>query len=222
MEVAFPLSDMLAAAGLTVWIDEAEIFIGDSLREKIDSGLAQSQFGIVILSHHFFAKDWPKSELDGLFAREIGGDKVLLPVWHKITYNEIKKYSPLLAGKMAANTEYGLNEVKEKILMAINKIGRKAPAGKPIYNGRLLKSQLMNFPEGSYLVSNTYSSFDGKPSFDEQIGSIETRMNLWEKIKSTGADGRLCYVFKDYDDYKAHMNKSVMWRGLQRLRDRNE
>ena len=75
MEVAFPLSDMLAAAGLTVWIDEAEIFIGDSLREKIDSGLAQSQFGIVILSHHFFAKDWPKSELDGLFAREIGGEQ---------------------------------------------------------------------------------------------------------------------------------------------------
>ena len=122
MEVAYPLSRLLASSGLKVWLDEAEILIGDSLRSKIDHGLAYSQFGIVILSHNFFSKDWPKSELDGLFAREIGDQKVILPVWHKITYEEIKDYSPLLAGRMAANTEYGLDEVKEKIIKKLREL----------------------------------------------------------------------------------------------------
>jgi len=66
--VARPLGDILAASSITAWLDEAELKLGDSLREKIDDGLNHSQFGIVILSPNFFAKRWPKSELDGLFA----------------------------------------------------------------------------------------------------------------------------------------------------------
>jgi hypothetical protein len=51
-------------------------------RQSIDSGLARSRFGIVILSEAFFAKHWPQRELDGLAAREVDGVKVILPVWH--------------------------------------------------------------------------------------------------------------------------------------------
>ena len=80
----------------------------------------------------------------------------------------------------------------------------------------------MNFPEGSYLVSNTFSPFDRKPLIDERIGSLESRNEIWKKIKSAGADGRVCYVFKNYDDYKSYMDKLSMWIGLQRLRDREK
>ena len=68
-----------------MWIDESELFVGDSLRAKIDEGLAQSQFGIVILSPSFFSKHWPQAELDGLAAREANGEKRILPVWHNLT-----------------------------------------------------------------------------------------------------------------------------------------
>ena len=44
--------------GIQLWYDEFALTVGDSLRRSIDSGLAKSRFGIVILSHHFFAKDW--------------------------------------------------------------------------------------------------------------------------------------------------------------------
>ncbi len=204
-EVVMPLADLLISSGLKIWLDKGEIFIGDSLREKIDEGLARSQFGIVILSHNFFSKDWPKSELDGLFSREIGGEKVILPVWHNLGFEEIKNYSPLIAGKFAASTSDGLAKVTKQILSAIHKVGRKESIGKPIYSGKLTKKAIMTFPEGSYLVSNCYSSFDRRPLIEEQVGSIGERENLWERAKSSDSDGRLCRVFKEYDDYIAYM-----------------
>jgi hypothetical protein len=39
----------LTALGLKVWYDEWTLTIGDSLRQKIDEGLAGSEFGIVVL-----------------------------------------------------------------------------------------------------------------------------------------------------------------------------
>lgn len=54
--VAEPLAAQLRARGLKVWLDKTELRIGDSLRRKIDYGLAHSTFGVVILSKSFFAK----------------------------------------------------------------------------------------------------------------------------------------------------------------------
>jgi TIR domain len=102
-----PLANALVASGLTVWYDEFTLRVGDSLRQKIDQGLAASRYGVVILSLNFFAKEWPQQELDGLYAREVAGVKVILPVWHNITADEVRQYSPLLAGKLAATGDVG-------------------------------------------------------------------------------------------------------------------
>jgi len=50
------LAEALVKGGLKVWYDEFELKIGDSLRRKIDKGLAHSRFGIVVLSQAFFKK----------------------------------------------------------------------------------------------------------------------------------------------------------------------
>jgi hypothetical protein len=34
-------------------------------------------------------KHWTEHELDGLFAKERNGRKVILPIWHKITDREL-------------------------------------------------------------------------------------------------------------------------------------
>jgi hypothetical protein len=41
---------------LKVWFDVFTLTIGDSLRRSIDRGLAESKFGIVVLSEAFFRK----------------------------------------------------------------------------------------------------------------------------------------------------------------------
>ena len=40
----------------------------------------------------------------GLFQRESNGGKLILPIWHDITKQEVHDFSPVLAGKMAMNT----------------------------------------------------------------------------------------------------------------------
>jgi len=117
--VARPLSNELIALGLKVWLDETEIRLGDSLRTKIDSGLAHSRFGVVILSPQFFAKQWTKSELDGLIAREADGRKVILPIWNNLTSTEVARFSPMLAGRFAINTSEGLPIVAKEILYVV-------------------------------------------------------------------------------------------------------
>ncbi len=59
-EVVLPLATELRKYGLRIWLDNFSLKIGDSLREKIDEGLAESRFGVVILSPAFFSKNWPK------------------------------------------------------------------------------------------------------------------------------------------------------------------
>jgi hypothetical protein len=78
--------------------------IGDSLRRKIDEGLARSRFGVVVLSEAFFKKEWPQRELDGLVALETTGATRILPIWHKITKDEVYSRSPTLGDKVALNT----------------------------------------------------------------------------------------------------------------------
>lgn len=97
-----PLATALQEEGLDVWFDEFELRIGDSLRRRIDHGLARSRFGVVIISPAFLAKNWTQYELDGLVTREMhGGTQVILPIWHGISKDEIIKQSPTLADKLA-------------------------------------------------------------------------------------------------------------------------
>lgn len=78
--IARPLAQALSKYGVRVWYDEFELKLGDSLSRSIDKGLAESTFGLVVLSPSFFAKNWPEYELRGLTAREMRGVKVILGV----------------------------------------------------------------------------------------------------------------------------------------------
>ena len=114
------LVDALRTHGLRIWYDAYELKIGDSLRESIDRGLLSSQYGIVILSPSFFAKDWPKNELEGLIARQsIDGVKVILPIWHDIDAARVAQVSPILAGRLAAKSSDGLGKVVQELLSVI-------------------------------------------------------------------------------------------------------
>ena len=102
--IARPLKNALTEAGLKVWYDESELKIGDRLHKSIDEGIAKSGFGIVILSENFFKKDWPQRELEGLVAKEIGGRKVILPIWHNVDAAFIRSKSLLLSGLVGIPT----------------------------------------------------------------------------------------------------------------------
>ena len=102
--VARPLAEALRNNGLSVWYDEFELRIGDSLRRKIDKGIANSNFGVIVISRDFISKGWTNYELDGLITCAVNGEQTMLPVWHNITKREVINYSPSLADKLARST----------------------------------------------------------------------------------------------------------------------
>lgn len=115
-EVARPLAEALRKNGLSVWYDEFELRIGDSLRRKIDKGIANSNFGVIVISRDFISKGWTNYELDGLITRTVNGEQTLLPVWHNITMREVINYSSSLADKLArSTTDFTVEEIADEI-----------------------------------------------------------------------------------------------------------
>lgn len=99
-----PFAEKLTLSGLAVWYDELTLSWGDGLRRSIDKGLSKSRFGVVVLSENFFRKQWTQLELDGLVQMEMAGQSHILPIWHKVTKDEVAQFSPTLADKLALNT----------------------------------------------------------------------------------------------------------------------
>jgi len=119
-DVVRPLATALKKGGLSVWYDEFEMKIGDSLRRKIDKGIANSRFGIVVLSRNFIDKGWPNYELDGIITKVTTNEQVLLPIWHNITKSEVIQFSPSLADKLARNTAtYTIDAIASEIIELI-------------------------------------------------------------------------------------------------------
>ena len=111
------LAEALQAKGARVWYDEFTLQVGDSLRRQIDEGLKNSRFGVVVLSKHFFMKEWAQRELDGLSSLETSGDTRILPIWHEISKDEIVRHSPMLSDKVALNSSLNsTEEIADKLL----------------------------------------------------------------------------------------------------------
>jgi hypothetical protein len=75
------LAQDLQAAGVRVWLDEAEMMIGDSLIEKIRQGIDEMEYLGVILSPNSVNSPWVQREVDVAMNREIAGKRVkVLPL----------------------------------------------------------------------------------------------------------------------------------------------
>ncbi|SDT94749.1 toll/interleukin-1 receptor domain-containing protein [Halopseudomonas salegens] len=151
-----PLANALKNEGAKVWYDEMSLSVGDSLTRSIDKGLSKSRYGLVVISRSFVEKPWPEYEIRGLNAREIGSDKVVLPIWHNVSREEVLKFSPSLADKLALNSD--LLSVKEicKQLLAIirpdllTKLQRKERYAQLKKNAKLEKVEPKLIKESGY------------------------------------------------------------------------
>ncbi|HEY8201084.1 MAG TPA: TIR domain-containing protein, partial [Actinomycetota bacterium] len=194
--------------GLNVWFDEMELQLGDSLRQRIDEGIRLSQYGVVVLSPNFFAKNWPKWELDGLAERELSGGKVVvLPVWHNILHDEVAAYSPTLANKVAAKTSEGIHRVA--VPSSLESPPTALESGKSSTLGPTLP-QFNSFtvPTAGSQPAGIAVGGDGNLWFTELIGNKIGRMTPSGVVKefplptansqptaiTSGSDGNLWFV----------------------------
>lgn len=83
-DFARKLAADLRSLGVRVWIDEAEIKLGDSLIEKISSGISGMDYLAVVLSPESVQSEWVKREVEIAISHEIEGKKIkTLPLLYR-------------------------------------------------------------------------------------------------------------------------------------------
>ena len=121
-EFVAPLVEQLQDAGITVWYDALELQWGKSLREQIDNGIKRSKFAILVLSKHFFEKQWPRRELDGILAKETVSGNAPLPIWYNVTQEDVYEFSPTLSGLYAISTDnHSIDDICKALQLVLEK-----------------------------------------------------------------------------------------------------
>jgi hypothetical protein len=126
---AHPLAEALRRHGLAVLLDGQSLAPGTGVRRAVDEGLARAGWGVLVIGPGFLAHDWPRGELDRLLAREMGGERLVLPVWHGVTGADVAHRSPMLAARLAIESDAGIDALCEAVLAAAGRPGE--PAAEP-------------------------------------------------------------------------------------------
>ncbi len=165
-----PLAQAIENSGYAVWYDKFTLKWGDSLRQSIERGLANSRYGIVVLSKAFFRKRWPQQELDGLFEKETHGENTILPIWHGVTESEVRKHCPIVSGRLAIDSKEGI----ENILFALKEVIGK-PHRKPIKRQIEKLGEVETLPELENLAKNLWWLSENNPNrldISKKLGEV--------------------------------------------------
>jgi hypothetical protein len=98
-----------------VWYDIESLQIGDSLTFKVGEGLKSCDYAIVVLSPTYLTKKWTRDEFVGLVNLETNERKILLPIWHNVTRDQVLEFSPFLADRVAGKSIEGIDVIVARI-----------------------------------------------------------------------------------------------------------
>ena len=130
--IARPLAIALQKKKYRVWYDNYSIKMGDSVPRSIDNGIYKSKFGIVILTPNFVKKKWTRTEVDALIEENVRRDyEVILPILHNLSREDLHKFSPILAAKLIAAPNLGLDEIVDQV----TRVHRQNDIFRPDFNG---------------------------------------------------------------------------------------
>lgn len=75
------LAGRLTQAGATVWLDEVELGVGDSLIERISAAIEETDYVVAILSPRSVQSTWVQKELSLAITKEVKGRRLtVLPI----------------------------------------------------------------------------------------------------------------------------------------------
>lgn len=215
--MARPLYEALSQVGVQAWLDESEIRLGDSIRQKIDNGLANCRSATVILSRPFLMKHWTQYEMDGIVGRKMQGEILLFPIQHGITIEEIRGYSPPLAGLSLWNSSnYSCEEIAAEIAAQLG-IRTPAQARSPAGQGRQLHGTLP-MTHGTRNFGAIYVAPAGTPVLPEgKEPETHTFAFMGEPagwLRMTEHNEELEFVI-DQDKLRVQVNRGGQWSGSE-------
>jgi len=125
------LAEQLRDNKIDVWIDEAEIKVGDSITQKIGKAIEETDFFCILLSHDSVKSEWVKKELEIALQKEVQEKRVVV---YPILIDKIE-LPPFLSNKAYADftsPEKFDNNLK-KLIDSIHSRDKKHVEPKPVF-----------------------------------------------------------------------------------------
>ncbi|MCK4295243.1 MAG: toll/interleukin-1 receptor domain-containing protein [Candidatus Marinimicrobia bacterium] len=199
------LAERLNEVGIKVWIDEAELNVGDSLTQMIGNAIDKCDYFGIVLSENSINSEWVQKELQIAMHKEIRGKKiVVLPI---LLENVI--LPPFLSDKLYA--DFSSTEKYEltfpKLLRALGVSSEKIkpikkPKEEPVITKEISESErkLTSFveikitdldinrsynPDETKALYNMYIKLSSNPQYEwKQIFEAERRFprhSMWRR-----------------------------------------
>ena len=118
------LNRTIKKLGINVFYDTDVLSWGDNWKKGIINGTADSEFAIIVISKNFFGREWTEKELNEFLNQQNESEqKIVLPLLHGISRQELLEHYPVLEDIQYINTEdYSKEEIT--ILLAKELIKR--------------------------------------------------------------------------------------------------
>ena len=92
------LYNSLNKLGVKIFYDKESLEWGDNWKERILDGTKKAEFAIIVISENFFGREWTETELSAFLNRQNrNGQKLILPIVHNITNEDLRKKYPRVA-----------------------------------------------------------------------------------------------------------------------------
>lgn len=127
----------LKMSGFRVWYAPDSLEPGQRLLASIEEGMRNSRSGIILLTRSYFAKGWPKHELEHLYRKYIEENHLLVPIWMGVTKAEVESFMPSLSGIVAIRSGEQLSSLLNDLIRVLSKsaprVGVVPPYESPVW-----------------------------------------------------------------------------------------
>ena len=107
------LNTSLEKLGINIFYDEKALEWGDNWKQRIIEGTQKAEFAIIVISENFFDREWTERELNEFLNRQnSNGQKLILPILHNITMEQLKQKYPSVADIQGISTkDYSCDQI---------------------------------------------------------------------------------------------------------------
>ena len=107
------LYQSLNTLGVNIFYDKESLEWGDNWKDRILNGTKKAEFAIIVISENFFDREWTERELAEFLNRQNrNGQKLILPILHNITTEQLKVKYPLVADIQAIDSaKYSCDQI---------------------------------------------------------------------------------------------------------------
>lgn len=113
MDIVDNLYGSLETLGIKIFYDKKALEWGDKWKDRILEGIKRAEFAIIVISENFFDREWTEKELNELLNRQNrNGQKLILPILHHITMEDLRKKYPSVADIQAIeSSNYSCDQI---------------------------------------------------------------------------------------------------------------